>query len=302
MNLRSVDLNLLVILDALLAEQNVSRAGERLGLTQSATSAALSRLRLLFDDPLLTPVGRRMELTAKAESLIQPLRDALAAIEGALAHDRPFDPSADARTFSISASDYAILILLAPLVRVLSVESPNITIHLLPRTSDAAGTLRTGKADIVIEPRALFGDTDYPNQKLFVDRWVCAVDRQVGRSGSMSKEQFLKLPHLIYSIGPDKQLNTADMELVQAGVTRRVEVTIESFLLAPFLIQGTNLVSLVLERAVRTLSGLESIVIVEPPYPLNELEEMMYWHPRYTSDPAHVWLRQRIAAIAGSLG
>lgn len=301
MNLRSVDLNLLVILDALLAEQNVSRAGERLGLTQSATSAALARLRNLFDDPLLTPVGRKMELTAKGEALIPPLREAMAAIEGALSHEQPFDPRTDARTFSISASDYAILILLAPFVRAISTEAPNVTIHLLPRTSDPAGALRMAKADLVIEPKALFPEEDYPSQHLFSDRWLCAVDRHVGGGKRMNKTQFLALPHLIYSIGAERQLNTADMELAEMGIARRIEVTVESFLLAPFLIQGTSMISLVLERATKRLSGLEEISIRELPYQLRPLEEMMYWHPRNTTDPAHRWLRERLLTVAQKL-
>ncbi|MDB5091890.1 MAG: LysR family transcriptional regulator [Mucilaginibacter sp.] len=117
MNLRNVDLNLLVVLDALLSERNVSRAAQRIGLSQSAMSAALARLREVFHDPLLVRVGRGLALTRNAEDLIVPIRDALSRIEQALLQRPGFDPAVDARTFSISASDYASLVLLTRFVR-----------------------------------------------------------------------------------------------------------------------------------------------------------------------------------------
>ncbi len=112
MNLRNIDLNLLVVLDALLSERNVSRAGQRIGLSQSAMSAALARLREVFHDPLLVRVGRELALTRNAEELTLPVRETLARIEQTLLQRRTFDPKTDAHTFSISASDYACLVLL----------------------------------------------------------------------------------------------------------------------------------------------------------------------------------------------
>lgn len=303
MNLRNIDLNLLVILDALLAEQNVSRAGERVGLSQSAMSAALARLRHVFSDPLLIRAGRGLTPTKKAEALIDPLRDALTAIEKTLAQNRDFDPAKDPRTFSIGASDYAVLVLLAPLVRALSAEAPNITVHLLPRSSNAAGLLKAGQADLIIEPDALFDETDFPCRPLFTDRWLCAVDGNsiYAKKGSITEEQFLQSPHLIYGIGMDRQMNLADLHLLKAGVERRIEVTVESFLLAPLLIEGTALVSLVLERAATRFSDLATVRLLEPPLALPDIVETMYWHSRNEVDPAHRWLRQRILAIAADL-
>ncbi|AVA15079.1 LysR family transcriptional regulator [Sphingopyxis sp. MG] len=303
MNLRNVDLNLLVILDALLAEQNVSRAGERIGLSQSAMSAALARLRDLFNDPLLVRVGRGLILTQNAEALIIPLREALAAIEHTLLLNREFDPKSDARSFSIAASDYAILVLLSPLVRALSEEAPNITIHLLPRSRDAPGMLRANQADIVIEPDVLFGETDFPSQPLMKDRWLCAVaaGNPLAAQKRISKAQFLDAPHAVYGIGADRQLSLADQYLLQIGVRRRIEVTVESFLLVPMLIQGTQLMALALERVAQLFPGLAKIQTIEPPYPLPEILETMYWHSRHTSDAGHRWLRERLAAVAADV-
>ena len=140
-------------------------------------------------------------------------------------------------------------------------EAPNVTIHLLPRARDAARVLQTDQADVVIEPSELFGETDFPFVPVFSDRWLCAVDvenREVPEE-RMTKEQFLSLPHLVYGIGQDRQLNLADQHLVQSGIVRRIEVTVESFLLVPFLIQGTRMISLVLERAAKRLAATTNI-------------------------------------------
>jgi LysR family transcriptional regulator, nod-box dependent transcriptional activator len=216
-NLRNVDLNLLVVLDALLSERNVSRAGQRIGLSQSAMSAALARLREVFRDPLLVRVGRELALTRNAEELIIPIRETLGLIEQTLLQKPGFEPKVDTRTFSISASDYAGLVLLTPFVRAVAVEAPNVTLHLLPRARDAARILQTDQADLVIEPSELFGETEFPSSPLLSDRWLCAVDENHPdvSQGLMTKEQFLQLPHLVYGIGIDRQLNLADQHLAQ---------------------------------------------------------------------------------------
>ena len=303
MNLRNIDLNLLVILDALLTERNVSRAGERIGLSQSAMSAALARLRDVFHDPLLVRVGRDLALTRNAEDLIVPLKESLGKVEQILLHRPGFDPATDARTFSISASDYAGLVLLTPLVRMIANEAPNVTIHLLPRARDAARVLQTSQADIVIEPVELFGPNDYPTASLLSDRWLCAVDANHPdiEGDTLTEKQFLELPHLVYGIGDDRQLNLADQHLADAGVQRRIEVTVESFLLSPFLIKGTRLVSLVLERAARRLIGTVDIKLLESPISVPDIHEAMYWHPRHTTDPGHRWLRGKLLSVAQQL-
>ncbi len=303
MNLRNIDLNLLVVLDALLSERNVSRAGQRIGLSQSAMSAALARLREVFHDPLLVRVGRELALTRNAEELVVPLRETLAHIEQTLLQRRDFDPKTDERTFSISASDYAGLVLLTHFVRAIAMEAPNITVHLLPRSREPARILKTGHVDIVIEPSELFGETEFPSSPLLADRWLCAVDEKNPhvKKNTMSQKKFLELPHLVYGIGVDRQLNLADQHLAQLGVKRRIDVTVESFLLVPFLIQGTHLVSLVLERAAKRLAQTTHIKTLEPPFELPDIHERMYWHPRHTTDSGHRWLRERLQAIAADL-
>ncbi|HVV94846.1 MAG TPA: LysR substrate-binding domain-containing protein, partial [Hyphomicrobiales bacterium] len=257
----------------------------------------------LFGDPLLVRAGRGLVLTRGAEDLIGPVREILAHIEQTLVERPRFDPTRDVRAFSISASDYATLVLLRPFVQRLAAEAPAVTVHLLPRSPDVGQVLRSDHADLVIEPRELFADAKFPSAPLFSDRWLCAVDaaNPEVRGRRISWERYLALPHLVYSIGPDRQLNLADQHLGRLGVRRRIEVTVESFLLVPFLLAGTPLVSVVLARTVGLLSAATTIRTLEPPMKLPDIHEAMFWHPRHTTDPGHRWLRERLAAIAAGL-
>jgi LysR family nod box-dependent transcriptional activator len=117
----------------------------------------------------------------------------------------------------------------------------------------------------------------------------------------MSRKSFPDLPHLVYGIGIDRQLNLADQHLAQLGIHRRIDVTVESFLLVPFLIQGTQLVSLVLERAAKRLAHTTHIKTLEPPFDLPDIHERMYWRPRHTTDSGHQWLRERLQSVAATL-
>jgi DNA-binding transcriptional LysR family regulator len=303
LNLRNVDLNLLVALDALLTERNVSRAARRLGLSQPATSSSLARLRRMFGDPLLVRQGREFALTVEAERLVQPVREILDLVERTIEQRPGFDPGTDIRTFSISASDYATLVLLSSFVRAAAAEAPGVTIHVLPRSTDPRQLLDTNQADLVIEPAELLSNTGFPSYPLVRDRWLCAIDaaNPAASAGEITLDDYLRLPHLVYSIGSDRQLNVADQHLARLGVQRRIEFTVESFLLVPFLIRGTLLAGLVLERAARQLAAATGITLLPPPLPLPSIHETMYWHPRHTKDPAHRWLRERLIASASDL-
>ena len=270
MNLRGVDLNMLVVLEALLREKSVSRAGELVGLSQSATSAALSRLRDLFHDPLLVRVGRQLALTQNAENLVEPLRDALSKVQQTLMQQGGFDPLLDARTFTISASDYAVLVLLGPLIKRLETEAPQITLHLVPRSRDTEKMLHDDLVDVVIEPSELLPDSDFPSEPLLSDRWLCAADcrnKAVGGAGKVSMDAFLRSSHLAYGIGPDRRPNLADQHLAREGISRP----------AP------------------------GIIGAEPAMLLPDIHERMFWHPRHTSNLAHCWLRDCLRKTAAEI-
>jgi DNA-binding transcriptional LysR family regulator len=300
-DLRTIDLNLLVDLNALLTTRSVTAAARQLSLSQSAMSGSLARLRKLFDDPLFVRNGRRLVPTARAEALAEPIREILSQVREVLTDPEAFNPATAHRTFSISASDYATAVLLAPMLRTLSTEAPHITINVRPRSDDVHALLREDRADLAIEPGELMTETTLPSEALFQDRWMCIMDASaVPEPGTLDLASFLARPHLLYSIGPDLQLNLADRHLADQGLSRRVEVTIESFLLVPLLVRGTDLVSLILERSAR-LHSLDGLLLVEPPIPVPDINETMYWNPRHSGDPGHVWLRSKLRDAAAEL-
>jgi DNA-binding transcriptional LysR family regulator len=301
-NLHGVDLNLLVALDALLAERNVTRAGHRLSLSQPAMSAALSRLRRLLDDPLLVRSGRVLQPTPFAESLADPVRDILSRVELALAHRLRFDPATDTRTFSVVASDYATVILLRPLFESLADQAPNVRVAVAPFSPDFAEDLRQDQADVLIVPKEVAGDklADFPSVTLFTDRFICAVWRDhphIGRT--ITLEQLSEVPYLTYGAGTLSSF--VDVQLDDLGITRQVEVTTQSFVIAPFLLRRTRFFAMVQERLAREVAEAAEIRLLEPPVDLMPITEVMFWHPRHTSDPGHQWLRVQLASLAARL-
>src|SRR5580704_8883700 len=260
MDLAGVDLNLLVAFDALMDERSVTRAAARLSLSQPGMSNTLARLRKLFGDPLLVRDGFTLVPTPRADALRQPVRDALAIIRAALDQRTGFDPAADRATWTVSCSDYCLLMLIGPLVRRLAAAAPGVTIRVLPRSPDPVGLLREGAADLVIEPEEIMPDAQLDSQRLFADRWLCCV--WAGNSA-------------------------VDLHLERSRVPRRIEFTVESFLLAPFLLEGTDLVTVVPERAVPHLRRTAAIRVLDPPVALPAITETLWWHPRDTASPAH---------------
>jgi DNA-binding transcriptional LysR family regulator len=295
-NLRKFDLNLLVALDALLRYRNVTRAGERLGLTQSAMSGELRRLRHMFGDDLLVRVGRGYELTALARDLVEPVGDVIARIERTIGHRTTFDPAAESRRFSVVMSDYAMLMLLQPVLRRALVEAPGIAIEVHPFNDQIARILATGSADLVVGPA--FELAGLHAQPLFSDRFVCVVSADHPVAGDrMTPAVFESLPHLTIAWQPPLR-SIADEHLEGAGVHRRVEVTTESFALAPFLVSGTRLVAIVPERLAKRLEEAAGVRLLDIPVPAPELHETMYWSAAAHADPAHAWLRGLIAEVA----
>jgi len=300
MNLGGLDLNLLVALDALLRERSVTRAAQRVGLSQPGMSNALARLRRLFGDPLLVRQGAALVPTPRAEALAGPVHEALELIRVAIEAPGEFDPARDRRRFRLSCSDYSVLMLVGPLVRELAVTAPGLTVEVLPRLADAGRALDHGEVDLVIEPAEIMGRADLPSVRLWDDHWMCCVWEGNTRVGDeLSLELYTQLGHLIYSMGSAGQpVAIPDLHLERLGVARRIEVSVESFLLAPFLLQDTDLVTLVPARAEAFLRRAGAIRLLEPPVEFPVLVERLWWHPRATADPGHAWLRERIAEVS----
>ena len=213
-----------------------------------------------------------------------------------------FDPAADRATWTVSCSDYSLIMLIGPLVRRLAAAAPGVTIRVLPRSPDPVGLLREGAADLVIEPEEIMPDAQLDSQRLFADRWLCCVWEGNSAVGDrMTMDAYLRLGHLVYSMGRGQPASIVDQHLERSRVPRRIEFTVESFLLAPFLLEGTDLVTVVPERAVPHLRRTAAIRVLDPPVPLPGITERLWWHPRHTADPAHAWIRAHIAEIAAEL-
>jgi DNA-binding transcriptional LysR family regulator len=278
-------------------EKSVTRAAARLYIGQSAMSATLARLRALFDDPILIRQGRQVVSTPVADALVEPVRRALEMVGGILTKRSSFDPTGDHRTFTIIASDYLTFVFLRPLLRSLSDEAPNVKLHIRPVNEDLHQELAHNKVDLLIAAREGFPQhVDFPNQELFVDRYVCAVDAdhpEVGKS--ISLEQFQSLPYLATSAGLSRSI--AEIELDRLGIRRNTEIT-TTFTLGFFLLIGTRLVSLVHERLGMEFQKQLKIRLLEPPVQISGITEIMVWTERNTEDPGHRWLRERLKRLA----
>lgn len=297
MRAEHVDLNLLVALDALLREQSVTRAAQRLSVGQPAMSASLARLRRMFDDPLLVRSGRTLTPTPLAQSLAVPLREVLEGIEGLLTRRPDFDPATAVRSFTVMATDYVTLVLLRRAVSRIGTDAPGIQVRIRPLVASYRQDLEHNEIDLLIFPREVdVGMARLPHRVLFTDRFVCVTWSGNDIGGRMTRRTFCRLPHLAYA--PEPLPSLAEQSLRDLRVERDIEMTTQSFVMAPLLVRGTRLVAVVHERIARELAGAASARIWDVPFDLRPVTEAMYWHRRWEDDPAHRWLRECIAATA----
>jgi DNA-binding transcriptional LysR family regulator len=299
--LAGVDLILLKALDALLQERSVTRAAQRLSLTQPTISAALARLRLLFDDELLVKTGRTMRPTPFAEALAVRVREILGELEDLLASHTKFDPGRGEQTFRLLATDYSTLILVHPLMEALATEAPNVRIYLETRDiAEHADRLQRSEIDLAIVPERFSRTTTLPAEPLFSDRFVAVAWRgNTEVSDPLTFEQLAQLPYLTYSLGPLASM--VDTLLRELGHWRRADTVVESFVMGPFLLRGTRHVAFVQQRLANSLQHAAELRMLEPPCQIPPVVETLTWHPRSTNDPGHRWLRQRILQVAQGL-
>ncbi|WP_404993673.1 LysR family transcriptional regulator [Cupriavidus pauculus] len=293
-NLRRLDLNLLVTLDVLLSEHNVTRAAERLHYSQPSVSVHLARLREIFDDPLLLPGPRGMRPTARAEALREPLRDALAALEQAVAPEAPFDPASAANTWRIAATDYSESTVLLPALPGLRQAAPGTRVAVL-EMAPARLARQAEQGDIDLAFHTTHDSPQTLHRKaLFTERYVL-----VGRAGhpklrrKPTLAQFCALEHVMVSPDGGGFFGVTDEALATAGASRRVVLSVPHFLYVAAVLAGSDLVAMLPERLVR---GNAALQVVEAPVDVPGYEMSMLWHERSHRDPAHRWLRDFIAA------
>lgn len=299
-HIAGIDLNLLVALDALLLERNVTQAARRVGVTQPAMSHALARLRALLDDAILVRSKSGMLPTARARSLEEPIRRALREIEEALRTGPAFDPSTAERTFAIATSDYAELVVLPPLLERLAREAPRIDLRIHAVPENWSTSLEDGVFDLVVVPSVHETRVGIVRQKLFDEEFVCVLRKghPAARRG-LDLKTFVELPHVL--IAPRGRLGgMVDDALAARGLTRRIALTVPHFLVAPMVVASSDLVLTLAERVARTFATMVPLEIREPPIAVRGFTMYQTWHEQRRSDPAHAWLRTLVAEVSAS--
>jgi len=287
--MESRDLSLLLTLDALLQEENVTLAAKRLGLSTPAASHALARIRGRLGDPVLVRAGRRMVLTPRAEELRPQVRslveDAIRVMGAAV----PFSPRDLKRTFTIFTTDHVLLVLGPAIDRILREEAPEVALRFLPSVMEDWIPLRDGVADLSVCILGHF-PPEFRTRQLFTDRFVCVVRADHPRVGKrLTLDEYLALDHIVVS--PLGRPSGVDAVLAERGLERRIRRIVPFFNSGLLLAAATDYVLTVSDRAALALAGTLGLRIVEPPLPLSSYSLNLLWHPRLENEPANRWLR-----------
>ncbi|HXX01286.1 MAG TPA: LysR family transcriptional regulator [Candidatus Acidoferrales bacterium] len=291
MKLSQFDLNLLVALDALLTEKNVTRAGMRIHLSQSATSAALARLRNSFQDQLLVRVGGKMVLTPMAQSLVKPVRNLLLQAQATIATQARFEPATTRRRFSVAVSDYATTVFMADALKNLQHLAPHLTFELVPTSERAVEALEAGALDFLIAPE-VFASKTHPKMPLFEDtHTVIAWTRNRSVRSKLSLDEYLSLGHVAVHVGEGAGPNFDELFLRRLKYKRRAEVIAHSFDVVPHLVVGTNRIATVATRLARKYARFMPLKLVPLPVHVPPMTEVLQWHKFHDRDTAYVWLR-----------
>ncbi len=297
MNIKRLDLNLLVTLETLLVERSVTKAADRLHLSQPAVSAQLARLRQVFDDPLLIRAQRGMTPTAKAIELIDPLRQALDQVRGTLATHRNFDPSTAELTFSVACTDYLQAAVITPFIMELRRQAPNVRIAIrYLNLRELEAQMARGEVDLALMTPQV-APPSLRTRHLFEERYVL-----IGRTNHprlrkcSSVRQFAQLDYVVVSLGGGAFETPVDDVLAALGHKRNVVVSAASFLLVPELVARSDFVALVPERLVHERQNIEQL---ECPFPVEGFAIAMVWHERSHGHSGLRWLREALVSMVG---
>ena len=300
MNLRSIDLNLLVLFDALIEMRSVRRAGERVGLSQSATSHALDRLRKLLGDELLVRTASGMEPTPRALSLAGPLRLALQDIQTALAPDR-FEPAEAEIGLTIAVETHETIVVLPLLVEEVRREAPGIALTIKSGSlEDILDGVDQGRVDVAI---GLFkGLPDrFMTCRLLSDEHACVIraDHPIARS-PLTLGLYLDAPHLLISMS-GSATNAVDDALADQGLRRRIAMQMPHGLAAVIALTRSDMITSVTRGVARVFAAAAPVVVMDLPFNVPASTFRLVWNRRFHTDPARVWLRRKLVAIAAAI-
>jgi DNA-binding transcriptional LysR family regulator len=299
MRFNKLDLNLLVALDALLTEESITRAADKVHIGQSAMSNALARLREYFNDELLIQVGRRMEFTPRAVALKDPVRDVLIRVEAAVVLQPRFDPSASDREFRLTVSDYTSAVLIPHLLSLVHRQSCKVRFVLLPQVINPQRSLESGEVDLMIIPER-FASSEHQMEHLFTESFSCLVWSESPLAhGELTLERYLAHSHVVMQ--PNNGIAYETSALAAKGIHRKIDVTTFSFATAPRLVVNTSLIVTIHDRLAR--QATRSLPVVRRPMPV-EIEPMgqaMQWHKYRSNDPGLVWLREALKGAVSEM-
>lgn len=298
LNLRDIDLNLLVVFQQLYKERRVAAVAETLGLTQPAVSNALARLRKMLGDELFLRTGRGMEPTPYASYLAEPIANALASIRDTLERQLEFDPVASERTFTLAMTDLGEVHFLPRLMGRLAEVGPGVTISTVRNTSVNLGDeLESGRVDIAIGllPQLKAG---FFQRLLFRQRYVC-IFRKGHRldRGSMSLDDFEGAQHVVVVAGGTGHA-MVDETIARRGIRRNVRLSVPHFIALGNILSSTDLIATVPERYLRESMAPFNLTYLPLPVPVPEFDVNLFWHARFHKEPGNQWLRNVIAELA----
>jgi DNA-binding transcriptional LysR family regulator len=297
-DLRGVDLNLLTLLEALLDTRSVTRAGDRLDMSQPAASRALGRLRATLGDPLFVRGADGLVPTRRAEALRAPLAAALTAVR-TLVTAAAFDPKTATGGVRLVAPDFEAAALIPPVLAAFKAQAPGLDIALLPRGVDPLAALLADEADLAVGVHAT-APAGYRRQRLYGDTMVCVLRRgHPAIARGLTLARFAALDHALITITGEGG-GVVDAALARQGLARRIALRVPSFLAAPLVVARSDLVVTMPRRIATEFAAITPIVLVEPPLPLPGFTVSQVWHERQHADARHAWLRATVAAAAAA--
>lgn len=294
MRFKGLDLNLLVALDALLDEKSVTRAAERLNLSQPAVTAALGRIRDYFDDPILKLHGKRMVPSSHALRIHKDLKLVLGSIDALISKTVSFDPSTSTRKFIITSSDYVSQVIFVPLLCKLKSVAPNIQVELLAPADSTHELLDQGRIDLKLAPKQMLSD-NFPSEFIFHERYVavgCKTNPIFERG--LSEQEFYESSQVVVKFGRRAPLSVTDQILDERKKSRETDVVVGSFLLAPEMVVGTNRLTVMHERLAKIFAKRLPIAIQDLPFSVPPLEEYAQYHSTRTDDAGLRWMINQI--------
>jgi DNA-binding transcriptional LysR family regulator len=302
MLLRRHNLNLLPILRELLRTRSVGRTAEIVGLSQSAVSAALARLRETYNDDLLIMVGRRLELTEKGAQLIEQTERACLEMETLL---RPpaFDPSTESRRFVVATADYVAYLLAPGLARLVAQEAPGASVHFIDVPSDMLAQLVRGTIDAVVIPddtaKELAAQTS--SALLFMDDMVVIASKKLRTfEGGLTREIYEASRHARFKMSPTT-ISHQDFSLRSAGIRQHDLMIVQQFLSLPSIVEASECLALVYRRLAQRFAPSHDIEILSPPFEIPPIAVTAYWGRSMERDPAHAWFRRLLMQVGAGL-